>query len=106
LYELLTGRPPFQGTTLLETLEQVQTQEVVPPRYLQPKVPRDLETVVLKAMAKEAPERYASAQELADDLRRFLDDRAVRAKRPTLLQRLWKWPQTRLLQILTPIGSA
>ncbi len=65
-YELLVGRPPFQGDTPLETLLLVRTADPVPPRRLRPKLPRDLETICLKCLAKEAPKRYASAQGLAE----------------------------------------
>src|SRR5262249_56547233 len=65
LYELLAGRPPLQGATVLETLEQVRFQDPVPPRRLQPKVPRDLETVCLKCLDKDPARRYATAAALA-----------------------------------------
>src|SRR5262249_51360282 len=71
LYEMLTGRPPFLGETVAETLERVRSGDPVPPRRLQPKVPRDLETVCLKCLAKEPKRRYATALALAEDLRRF-----------------------------------
>jgi serine/threonine protein kinase/Tfp pilus assembly protein PilF len=87
LYELLTLCPAFGGRDRAELLRRVSFDEPAPPRRLNAAVPRELETVVLKAMAKAPEDRYASAQELADDLQRFLDDRPIRARRPTLTQR-------------------
>ena len=88
LYESLTGRAPFKGIGLLETLEQVRSMDPVPPRRLQPGVPRDLETICLKCLQKDPARRYLTATDLADDLRRFVDGLPVRA-RPT--SRIERW---------------
>jgi len=91
LYELLTLRPAFDGKDRQELLRQIAFEEPPRPRRLNRGIPAELETIVLKAMEKNPADRYATAQELADDLRRWLSDQPIRARRPGLLQRLRKW---------------
>jgi Flp pilus assembly protein TadD/serine/threonine protein kinase len=91
LYELLTLEPAFPGRDRQELLRQIAFEESRPPRRLNKVVPAELETIVLKAMEKNSADRYATAQEMADDLERFLKDEPIRARRPTLVQRARKW---------------
>jgi hypothetical protein len=91
LYELLTLRPLFAGGDRQELLGRIASEEPQPPRALDRTIPVELETIILKAVSKSPADRYASAQEMGDDLRRFLQDRPIRAKRPTLLDKATKW---------------
>jgi hypothetical protein len=91
LYELLTGRPPFRGPTPLDTVLQVVSDEPVAPRRLQRKVPRDLETICLKCLDKNPSRRYPSAEELANELNRFLRGEPVRVQRPSMFTLAWYW---------------
>jgi serine/threonine-protein kinase len=91
LYELLTTRPAFASTDRLRLIHDISHLEPMPPRRLERHVPRDLETIVLKAMAKEPARRYAAADEMAADLRRFLDDQPIAARRAWVVERVWRW---------------
>ncbi len=97
LYQLITGRPPFQGGSLAEILVQVQSSEPIPPRQLNPSVPEDLQSICLKCLQKEPSRRYASARELAEDLERFIAQKPVRARPVTTAERAWLWCRRRPL---------
>jgi tetratricopeptide (TPR) repeat protein len=91
LYELLTTEPAFRATDRAQLVHDIAHSEPPPIRRLERRVPRDLETIVLKAMAKRPAERYATAAEMAADLRRFLDDKPIAARRLGAGERLWRW---------------
>jgi tetratricopeptide (TPR) repeat protein len=104
LYRLLTGRPPFQAASVMDTLVQVMDADPVPPSRLQPKLPRDLETICLKCLHKEPARRYATAGDLADDLRRYQNGQPIAARPITVFERTLKWvrrrPAVALLSLL------
>src|SRR5262249_2574278 len=91
LYELLALEPAIGGKDREEILNRITLEEPKPPRSLDQAIPRDLETIVLKALAKGPAERYATARELAEDLRRFLDCKPIQARRPGLFKRWAQW---------------
>jgi eukaryotic-like serine/threonine-protein kinase len=95
LYDCLTGRPPFKSVTALDTAMQVIHHEPVPPAQLNPKVPRDLETICLKCLRKDPAQRYATALELAEDLRRFQAGEPIQAQPVGWWERLAKWARRR-----------
>jgi outer membrane protein assembly factor BamB len=106
LYECLTGRPPFKAATAFDTVLQVIGEEPVPPRILQHKVPRDLETVCLKCLRKEPAQRYISAKTLADDLCRFLQDEPIHARRPGLAERGSRWLRKQRRGVVLALATA
>jgi WD40 repeat protein/tRNA A-37 threonylcarbamoyl transferase component Bud32 len=113
LYECLTGRPPFQGESALDTLAKVTSEEPPPPSRLARKVPRDLETICLKCLRKDPGRRYAGAESLADDLRRFLEDRPIHARRVGVCGRAVRFARRRpavafllLVIVLLLVGGA
>jgi serine/threonine protein kinase/Flp pilus assembly protein TadD len=91
LYELLTFQPAFDEADRGRLIHRVTHEEPVPPRRLNPEVPRDLETIVLKAIARDPAHRYQTASELAEDLKRFLDLKPIRARRVGVPERFWRW---------------
>jgi tetratricopeptide (TPR) repeat protein len=95
LYHMLTGRPPYQGATVLETIDQVRRLEPVPPHRFSAAIPRDLETICLKCLNKDPGRRYASAEALADDLGRWLDGRPISARPVSAAEKSWRWCRRR-----------
>ncbi len=95
LYAALTGRPPFQGETIAAVLEQVNRDDPLPPRRLNGSIPRDLETICLKALEKTPARRYATARDFADDLARFIEGKAVLARPVGWSGKIMRWASRR-----------
>src|SRR5262249_7560399 len=95
LYELLAGRPPFRGDSVAETLRHVQERDPPRPRALNPKADRDLETVCLKCLEKDPHRRYRSAEELAEELDRYLSGEPIAARPARVWERAAKWARRR-----------
>jgi WD40 repeat protein/tetratricopeptide (TPR) repeat protein len=110
LYEFLTGRPPFTAASWSDYLWLVHTQEPVAPKRLQPKIPRDLETICLHCLHKAPARRYATARDLAEDLRRYQKGEPIQARRVGVAEKVWKWgcnhPAITLLLVSLAISVA
>ncbi len=105
LYEMLTLRPPFDGRDRHALIRQIADDDPASPRSLEPSIPAELETIVLKALRKEPADRYATALEMADDLERFLDGRPIRARRPTSWERLRGWSRRHPAAVGTGVAA-
>jgi outer membrane protein assembly factor BamB/tRNA A-37 threonylcarbamoyl transferase component Bud32 len=106
LYELATGKPVFDADTPEGILSQIQNTEPVVPRQVRRDLPRDLETIILKCLAKEPARRYATARDLAEDLRSFLLGRAIKARRPSLAERAVRWARKQRSSAVLAAGTA
>ena len=104
LYDLLTGRPPFAGSSVLDTLEMVRTRMPVAPSQFSGQLPKDIETICLKCLQKPREKRYASAGDLADDLRRFLDGRPIVARPVGNVEKAWRWAKRN--KVVATLGTA
>jgi len=105
LYEALAGRPPHLGATAAELFHRILQDEPVPPRSMRPETPADLETIALQALRKRPVDRYASAAEFADDLRRHLAGEPVAAHAPSTLQRMTSWVHRRRLPLVASVAA-
>ena len=105
LYEMLTLQSAFPENNATRLMQQVSEDEPSPPRRINPAIPRDLETIVSKAMAKDHDERYATAADLAVDLRCFLNDEPIHAKPPSVLERATRWAKRNRMTVATVAGT-
>ncbi|MEM7455164.1 MAG: serine/threonine-protein kinase [Planctomycetota bacterium] len=106
LYELATLRKAFSGEDRMRVIEQIASREPVRPREINRSIPLDFETIILKAMDKEPRRRYQDAAEMAEDLRRFLDDQPIKARRPSLVERIARWTRKHKAQTAAMISMA
>ncbi len=107
LYELLAGRPAFEDAAPSSLIRKIMQGEAIPLGQILPRVPRDLETIVAKATSRDVADRYASAAEFAEDLRRFLEDRPIHARRVTVAEHTWRWARRNpLLAVLSASSLA
>jgi serine/threonine protein kinase/Flp pilus assembly protein TadD len=104
LYEMLTLRAALPGDNHQELLWQIAHHEPVRPRRLNRAIPPELETILLKAMEKFPEDRYLAAQEFAEDLQRFLDDKPIQARRPGIAKRVWKWTRRHRLAVASSVA--
>ncbi len=104
LYEMLVGRPPFRGASAAETIDLVRKKDPLPPRQLQPSVPFDLETICLKCLRKDPHQRYESAEELADDLKRYQAGRPILARPVGVAEQAWKFYRRNPVVVWTAAG--
>jgi len=104
LYELLTGRPPYEGESPVDVLLRISLRDPVPARKVNPNLARDAETICMKAMARDRAKRYPAARDLAEDCRRFLDGEAIRARRERSVERAWRWARRRPALALSAAG--
>ncbi len=101
LYAILTGRPPFQSASVVDTIMQVLERDPVPPRQLDSQIERDLDTICLKCLAKDSNRRYESALELSEDLGRFLNDQPILAPPPSIWERTTQWARNHVVTVTT-----
>ena len=106
LYEFATGKPLFDAESTHTALGRILSDEPVAPRVARPGLPRDLETIIVRCLSKDADNRYESANELVDDLRAFIEGRPINARRPSVVERLGRWLQKNQRMVTTGVIAA